>query len=418
MSDGTCLSCFPGYKLNNGACLPAIPDPNCQRYDEVKKICLQCAIKYFVDTTGKCKQVSPLCKTFNPTNGACLSCFSGYIVLGVTCVVGNSSNSDSNCESLVNSVCQKCYSGYFLSSSNICTQSNALCKTFDRSNGACLSCYPGYSLSAGNCVLGVSPTASKDPNCKTSDASGVCTACYTGFYLTLQNNCLKLDPLCKTYTAAFNACDSCYDGYVLFNGACVIPAQLPVTNSDPYCIKIQGANCLACANGYYLPVNGSCTALNPLCKSSDMATGFCTLCYPGYTISGSTCIVASAPTIAYCSKMDGNVCIECINGYIVRSGGCTAVDPLCGKYNQTTGGCVQCFSGYVLQDELCFQPSLGIDQNCLRYSNSYCTQCSPKYSLVNYWCTLVDPYCLQFDATNNICALCVQGKSPQGPGCL
>lgn len=173
---------------------------------------------------GKCKQVSPLCKTFNSTNGACRSCFSGYIIVGAACILRNSSNSDSNCESLVNSVCQKCYNGYFLSLFNICTQSNPLCKTFDHSNGACLSCYPGYSLSAGNCILGVSPTGSKDPNCKTSDASGVCAACYTGYYLTPQNNCLKLNPLCKTYTAAFNACDSCYDGYVLFNGTCVIPA--------------------------------------------------------------------------------------------------------------------------------------------------------------------------------------------------
>jgi hypothetical protein len=157
-----------------------------------------------------------------------------------------------------------------------------------------------------------------------------------------------MDPLCKNYTISFSECSSCYDGYTLSSGQCIIPAQVQSSNNDPYCIKVQGSNCLTCANGYYLPSNGTCTSLNPLCKSSDMTTGACTLCYNGFIISGSTCATITAASIPYCSQLIGNVCGTCISGYYVSNGGCTAANTLCASYNQT-GACLSCISGYVFE---------------------------------------------------------------------
>jgi hypothetical protein len=47
--------------------------------------------------TGKCRQISPLCKTFSPNTGACLTCFPGYIISGSACITSTASNSDANC---------------------------------------------------------------------------------------------------------------------------------------------------------------------------------------------------------------------------------------------------------------------------------------------------------------------------------
>lgn len=98
LADGSCTSCFPGYSLNsNGVCGVSFQDPNCQKFSN--GACLQCATKYYLDTTGKCKQVNSLCKTAD-NNGACTSCYGGYIISGITCVVGGASNSDVSCQTV------------------------------------------------------------------------------------------------------------------------------------------------------------------------------------------------------------------------------------------------------------------------------------------------------------------------------
>jgi hypothetical protein len=226
-----------------------------------------------------------------------------------------------------------------------------------------------------------------------------------------------MDPLCKSYTSSLSACSSCYGGYTLVSGQCVISTNVPNTNNDPYCIKSQGSSCLTCANGYYLSSSGVCNQLNPLCKSSDMNTGNCLDCYPGYTLSSITCIVAASVNIPYCVTVTGNVCSLCISGYYVSNGGCALANVLCSTYDLNTGACLSCVTGYVFQNATCILPSLGIDPNCVQYSNSYCTTCATGYSLQNYYCTAIDPNCIQFDSVNNVCQQCGGGKTPQGPNC-
>jgi proprotein convertase subtilisin/kexin type 5 len=414
--DGTCTSCYPGYTLGNGDCRVAFQDPNCQKFDEAKANCLQCSARFFLQA-GKCQQVNPLCKT-NDNNGQCLSCYPGYVLNTGNCTVGASSNSDVNCAKIVNGSCQQCSQGYYLSNSRNCVQSNPLCKTSSSLSGACLSCYSGYTLVTGECVVGNSLSGNGDPNCKTTAPSGQCTACYDSFYLSPQATCLRLDPLCKTYSADQRQCASCYNGYSLYQGQCLVASQVPSTNSDPYCIATQGVYCITCANGYFLSGNGSCQQLNPLCKKSDMSTGYCTDCYSGYALSASTCIVAATVSIPYCNKVAGNACVECIQGYFVKAGKCELMSVLCASYDMNSGVCFSCVNGYVFQQGECIYPSMGIDPFCTFYENSFCTQCRSNYALVSYVCTAVDPNCLEFDSLTNTCRKCSTGKIPQGPSCV
>lgn len=242
--------------------------------------------------------------------------------------------------------------------------------------------------------------------------------CYSGYFLTSGMSCQKMDPLCKTYTSTFSACASCYDGYTLQSGQCVISTQTSSQNNDPYCIKLQGASCVACASGYYLSPSGVCAQLNPLCKSSNLSNGNCIDCYGGYVLSGNTCIVAADLNIPYCVQYAGSSCVGCLNGYYPSNGTCALANVLCATYDQSNGACLSCIPGYVFQSGQCILPSLGIDPNCAQYTNSYCTQCQSGFALISYWCNPIDPSCTQFNPATNSCTVCSGGKVPQGTGCV
>ena len=136
-------------------------------------------------------------------------------------------------------VCLQCYNGFYLNPNGPCLQISSLCKTSDPNNGACLSCYQGYTLLDKTCIP-TNNTDNSDPNCKSRSSEGTCTGCYTGFYLSEDLRCNKMDPLCRNYTALFDSCSDCYEGYTLVSNKCVIASQATSDNADPFCIKLQG----------------------------------------------------------------------------------------------------------------------------------------------------------------------------------
>lgn len=77
---GGCLTCYPGFGLIEDTCLPGIVtnafDPNCNSFKG--NDCIKCSKGYFLNSNAKCQAVNPACKTYDITNGACTSCFSGY----------------------------------------------------------------------------------------------------------------------------------------------------------------------------------------------------------------------------------------------------------------------------------------------------------------------------------------------------
>ena len=149
ISSGSCLSCYPGYYLAGGACWAGNDpnlDPNCN-LRSLKGTCLQCIASYYLNSNGYCTVANPLCRTYNLTNGHCLSCYKGYTVSGESCVVESSGSTDVNCLKFTSSgECEQCYVSFYVSN-GICMQMNDLCRSVDQTDGRCLSCYPGYTLS-------------------------------------------------------------------------------------------------------------------------------------------------------------------------------------------------------------------------------------------------------------------------------
>jgi len=214
------------------------------------------------------------------------------------------------------------------------------------------------------------------------------------------------------------ACLGCYQGYSLVSGNCVVSVTANSNNNDTYCIKLQGSSCILCSSGYFLNVSAICQQVNPLCKTYDNTTGFCTSCYTGYSVQGTTCAILAAVSIPYCSLVGASgLCLECINGYFVNGTNCSPVSILCASYNAQTGLCTSCIPGYFYQSGTCVYPALGVDPACEHYSNAYCDACAAGFYISNYSCAQINQNCIEFDYKNSVCVSC-HLSTPKGPTCV
>lgn len=126
----------------DGACKTFIADGNCKTFNK-DGTCSICSSKYFLNEKKKCTPANPLCKQHDPISGACTSCYFGYKLSGIKCIVGF--DIDNNCQKNDKLNCLSCIKGFYLQN-NKCFQASPLCKTYDANNGACTSCYYGYEL--------------------------------------------------------------------------------------------------------------------------------------------------------------------------------------------------------------------------------------------------------------------------------
>lgn len=123
---------------SSSALTSAFFDPNCNKCAPNSNQCILCAVNYYL-SNGICRQVNPLCKTYNRDNGNCLSCYQGYTLNTTTQPISCSISSITDC------------------------------KTYDRNTGNCLTCYTGYYLSDGTCKQ---ISTIRDPYCNRGGSKG------------------------------------------------------------------------------------------------------------------------------------------------------------------------------------------------------------------------------------------------------
>lgn len=297
-------------------------DNNCTLWQA--QTCLACDARYYL-FGGTCVESKPHCKQVNAFN-ICIQCFDGYVLSNNTCVAqistGNivgaspNPNTDPNCaQHNANNTCTACYFRYYLNAQKVCVAVSDQCNTFDSSSGNCLSCYGGYTLNNGSCVITTTPNS--DPNCAQRDTNNVCTACYYRYYLNAQKVCVAVSDQCNTFDSLGN-CLSCYGGYTLINGSCVISTTSAQTNSDPNCAQHDANNvCTSCYYRYYLNVQKVCVAVSDQCNNFDSSSGNCLSCYGGYTLTNGSCVISSQsnptpPSDPNCAIWSGSQCIGCI----------------------------------------------------------------------------------------------------------
>lgn len=104
--------------------------------------------------------------------------------------------------------CTGCYFRYVLVDGQ-CNAVSDQCKTWDASSGACTSCYDGWTLSNGACTIGGGENPPPSSEC--------------GFrHVKVNGECKEVSDQCKTWDGLNGDCISCYDGWTLSEGACVI----------------------------------------------------------------------------------------------------------------------------------------------------------------------------------------------------
>ena len=247
--------------------------------------------------------------------------------------------------------------------------------------------------------------------------------CYGG-YLPLGGKCKEKNPLCKESNPNNGDCSSCWQGYTLVGGNCVVESISvvgPSQSGDVYCVKQLNGACIECSKGYYLnQASGKCTQVDPTCKTYNGSNGDCTSCYQGYSLNSvNRCVTEVVIYIANCASVNPNgQCTACSDRYYLTGNTCTAVSILCTTYNPSNGQCTGCIGGHFLQGAgECIYPAL-YDDNCIYYESAYCSQCKTGYFINNYMCQMVDRNCLSFDYKTKTCSQCTNGRYPQGFNCL
>lgn len=159
--------------------------------------------------------------------------------------------------------------------------------------------------------------------------------------------------------------------------------------TDQYCIFYNtNSSCMLCAKGYLLNKTicqkiicksrqfsqyGTCMDVSPLCATYDAIYGNCLTCIPLYFLqTDGTCLQGLSSQMSKVTVNSG-----CPDGYYMRSGTCVQINPLCGKYDPSSGLCTTCVNtsyylnsvgGCVLISEYCGYRTYFASGNCLPVS--------------------------------------------------
>jgi hypothetical protein len=319
-------------------------------------------------------------------------------------------------------VCSACSTRYYLDAAAICQPVNPNCNTYNSSTGGCLSCYSGFGLIEDTCLPGI-VSNSFDPNCNTFNGS-LCLKCSSGFFLNPSGKCQGVDPSCKSFDQNSGACLSCFAGYELTNGSCIVgKTQTTIPNCNQ--IDLTTGSCAKCSFGYFFDQQGNCQQADPNCKSFDSLRFVCAACYDGYSLNSSNqCVKSQAASgDPNCAKYGANnVCAQCSKGAIFNPNNtCIIVDPSCLTYDPVTGYCTTCYAGYSVAAgaTVCTLAANAPNANpyCSKWTGSVCNSCATgSYFDSTGLCIVVDANCK--DAVGTTCKSCYNGYTLQNNTCV
>ena len=253
-----------------------------------------------------------------------------------------------------------------------------------------------------------------DPNCLSFNGN-FCVRCSTRYYVYGDGKCVPVNPLCKDHNLR-GECTECYRGYEINSGKCVIESP-----KDPNCKTSNGNFCVECYQGfYYSQGDRACKRLNPLCKTSNLATGACLTCYPGYNLNQRTGQCEVFFKDPNCLQFNlNNICMECANRfYLASDNKCMPVNPLCKTSSPANGACLTCYPGYTLSGRDCVVGSER-DANCQTFNGELCVKCYKNFYLNSGSgkCMAVNPLCRTSNEFTGECTSCYPGYEIIRGGC-
>ena len=439
--DGSCLSCYKGYDLKDGACLystfnnakPA--DSGCATWDWDNQVCLACSNGWFFNSEKACVPVSDQCATHGD-DGACLSCFKGYDLKEGACVFSSFNNAkpaDSGCATWDwdNQVCLACSKQWTFNADKVCVPVSDQCATH-ADNGVCLSCFKGYDLKEGACLFSDFNNAKPaDSGCATWDWDNqVCLSCSKDWTFNADKVCVPVSDQCATH-ADNGACLSCFKGYDLKEGACIFSEFNNAKPADSGCATWDWDNqvCLSCSKNWTFNADKVCVPVSDQCATHG-DDGACLSCFKGYDLKEGACIFSSfnnaKPADSGCATWDwdNQVCLVCSLNWVFNADKvCVPVSDQCATHGDN-GACLSCFKGYDLKEGAClfssFNNAKPSDSGCATWDwdNQVCLSCSKDWTFnADKVCVPVSDQCATH-ADNGACLSCFKGYDLKEGACV
>ena len=149
--DGSCLSCYPGFRIDGRACVRAPEGDGCAEFGQNGN-CIKCAVRNYLEN-NQCKQIDDLCADFDYNSKRCIGCYSGYSILNGKCEitkVDEGKEMEDCCAYTPEGSCLECFDRFYVNN-NICAEVSVFCKKYSKTNGKCTECYTGFKLANGEC---------------------------------------------------------------------------------------------------------------------------------------------------------------------------------------------------------------------------------------------------------------------------
>ncbi|CAD8173047.1 unnamed protein product [Paramecium pentaurelia] len=432
-TNGLCDQCPPSYYGDSTHCYSNhqnklgcyIGCTQCTDY----QVCTSCQSPYYFLVQNLCQRCASPCETCDD-QGACLTCISGYMVVGNDCQRCQSPCSQCSGELYKCTSCKQSPPQHYYLSGQSCILCEFPCVSCISKN-ICTSCNQGYYLNQSQyCIKCTEP-------CLDCNGPTNCLSCINQeYYIELGDNqcqiCSNFDSNCLT-CQAYNQCSSCKTGYYVqddFIGSQFISTCKKCSSQCLTCSN-DSNECVSCNNIYQPPT------CKQICNSSQFQDGL--LCY-SCASQCQTCSLKSIQCLS-CSinRISPPLC-PCKETYFDLNGDCTPCISNC-KYCFNAISCIKCQDGLYLQEGICVQQCdqlyyISRDSNCVYCNinnciecniNGICDQCQQNYLLYKNQCysqqcnqgqyTIDNENCLNCDAScynclnqANNCVECYNGQ--------
>ena len=335
-----CITCEKDIFIpdNNGGCIPIkkciFGINHCYECEEDSSLCKKCEDGYYPDEIGGCSYTKD-CEV--SSEGECLTCKEGFILIGSDIKICKSLNSEDlkNCENITitNGLWDKCKEGYYLNSGDKKCINIENCEK--SSFGICIKCSSNYYLDK------------RDDKCKVQSGDlyfckenldGInCDTCDEGCYLDEEGICIEINYWEEEFP--FLKCEKCINGYypTIYGEACTKEKNCYFGNKN---IGI----CYQCQNDYYIDFeDGKCKPNNEEneFKYCQKAFGECYECVHGTFLGKDNKCSLSR----FCLESDLGICVECINYYhLGLDNKCSDVDKCI--YTDFYGTCTECENNF------------------------------------------------------------------------
>ena len=387
-NESICLSCFPGYGVDEKGQCSICNVSNCAKCSTDYNYCDSCDIDSGLGAfLGRCvKTIYTSCSKADPDDVFdCRVCADGYYLVYKSCYKCNTDN----CRKCQNNKCTSCMPGYALNSRNQCVACGAHCDSCDAMTKICSRCENGYAP-AGDSGSSRCQKSSVE-NCTRYIRVNQCIYCASNYGVDEIGDCVRCQvDNCLFCNSNYKSCNYCENGYgANSKGQCI-------KGNIPNCQLINNYNysrCSTCENGYGHVSEEKCVKCSdPNCDYCNDNYTYCSSCKEGFRVKSGKCYACKVENCAKCyDNLDE--CNYCKQGYLKEDGKCKkCLLNNCGECSLGVSACESCADSYgfnLIKDHenfgKCVKCSINGCKSC-NYDLAICDSCLNGYKLVNNEC--------------------------------